>query len=504
MTEEEIGLKVAIGGVVHETNTFSNVPSTLDLFQSWEWDHGEVILSRNRKVRNFLGGMVDRAEELGIELLPTFSTFAYPAGTITHETYERMKNELLEGLRLAKDADAICLALHGAGVAEGVDDLEGDLLAAVRGVVGYDIPLVVTLDLHANMTPKMVEEADALLGVHLYPHVDCYERGLEAIDVASKMVAGEWKPTMHLTRLPLLIPTSATHHFPANEINEACWAWEKEENVIDCAFFHGFPYTDIPELGVAVLTVTNNDSELARKVSEDVAKLVWQHRDDFELIMPTPADGIAQALATEGMPIVINETSDNPGGGTPGDGTHLLRAMLDAQLTNACFGYMYDPEVVQQAFAAGVGATLEISLGGKTDHLHGEPLEVTAYVKALTDGKFVATTPMGQGARIDYGKSVRLQIGGVDVLVCSVKSQVLDEQIFQLHGIDVTRYKIVALKSSTHFRAAFEPISAKVITVDSPGLTTLNFRFFQYKRANRPLYPLDPITDPTLPQLTRK
>ncbi|MGK5507357.1 M81 family metallopeptidase [Brevibacillus formosus] len=497
-------MKVIIGGIAHETNTFSNVPTTLEMFQSYEWDYHETIVNRNRGVRNFPGGMVDRAEELGIELLPTFLTFTYPAGTILREAYDRIKKELLDTIAATEGADAICLGLHGAGVVEGIDDLEGDILASVRQLVGYDIPLIVTLDLHANMTQKMVDEADALLGVHLYPHVDCYERGIEAIDLAHKMVTEGIKPTMHLTRLPLLIPTSATHHSPAREINEACWAWEKEEGVIDCAFFHGFPYTDIPELGVSVLSVTNNDQELAKKVSEDVASLIWEKRDEFELNMPSPAEGIAMALETEGMPIVINETSDNPGGGTPGDGTHLLRAMLEAKLTNACFGFIYDPEVVQIAHQAGVGATMQLSLGGKTDCLHGEPLEVTAYVKALTDGKFIATTPMGQGGHENFGKSVRLQIEGVDVLVCSVKSQVLDEQIFLLHGIDVTKYKIVALKSSTHFRASFEPISARVITVDSPGLTTLNFRFFKYERAIRPIYPLDPATEWNLHQLTRK
>ncbi|GED69025.1 microcystinase C [Brevibacillus reuszeri] len=497
-------MRVMIGGLAHETNTFSNVPSTLELFQSWEWSHKEEILVNHRKVRDYLGGMVDRAEELGIELLPTFWTFGYPSGTITKEAYAVMKKELLDAIQEAGQADAICLSLHGAGVAEEVDDLEGDLLAAIRAQVGYEIPLIATLDLHANMTQRMVSEADALLSVHLYPHVDCYERGIEAIDLARKMVEENCRPTMHLTRLPLVIPTSATHHNPVKDINDACWAWEKEAGVIDCALIHGFPYTDIPELGISILAITDNDRDLAKKVSEDIARLVWEKRDEFELIKPTPAEGIALALESEGMPIVINETSDNPGGGTPGDGTYLLQAMLDAKLTNACFGFIYDPEVVQQAYQAGVGATIAIQLGGKTDHLHGEPISVNAYVKCLTDGKFIATTPMGQGGRVNYGKSVRLQIDGIDVVVCSVKSQVLDEQIFQLHGIDVTKYKIVALKSSTHFRAAYEPISAKVITVDSPGLTTLNFRFFKYERVERPIYPLDPITDPFHQILTRK
>ncbi len=189
----------------------------------------------------------------------------------------------------------------------------------------------------------------------------------------------------------------------------------------------------------------------------------------------------------EGQPIVINETSDNPGGGTPGDGTHLLRALLEEDLAQTCFGFIFDPEVAQTAHKAGVGAVINVKLGGKTDSLHGEPLEVLAYVKSLTDGQFIQSSPMWQGARVNLGKSARLRIGHVEVLVCSVKSQVLDEQNFLLHGIDVKKYKIVALKSSQHFRAAFESSSKKIITVDSPGLSTMNLFNFPYMQLARPI-----------------
>ncbi|WP_301169445.1 M81 family metallopeptidase [Brevibacillus nitrificans] len=487
-------MKIVIAEVMHETNTFSNVPTTRELFELWEWARGDEILTNHTGVRDFLGGMIDGAKERGIEVVGAFAANAYPAGTITRETFLSLQDELLTGIAEAGEVDAICLSLHGAGVAEGVDDLEGALIKAVRQQVGYEIPVIVTLDLHGNITDEMVKEADILLGVHLYPHTDCYERGLEAVELAEKMAKGELVPRMHLAKLPLIVPTSTTNLSPAKDINEACYKWEKEPGMVDCAFFHGFPYTDIPELGVTVVAVANNDEALAKRAAEDIANLIWEKREEFAPDVVTPQEGLALAKAASAFPVVINETSDNPGGGTPGDGTYLLRAMLEAELDSACFGFIYDPEVAAIAHEKGVGATIEVQLGGKTDDLHGEPIALTAYVKSLTDGAFITSSPMGKGQPVNLGKSARLQANGVDILVCSVKTQVLDEQVYLLHGIDVTQFKIVSLKSSQHFRASFEPIAAQIITVDSPGLTTLRFQAFDYKRLNRPVYPLDEIT----------
>ena len=484
-------MKFVIGQVAHETNTFSNIKTTKELFQLWEWDRGQAIIHKHRNARDYLGGMINRAEELGIEIVPAFSAFAYPSGTITRETYKALKAELITGIQEARDADAICLALHGAGVVEGIDDLEGDLLRAVREVVGYSVPIVVTLDLHANLTERMVMEADVLLGVNFYPHIDSYERGMEAVDVAKQIIEGSLHPVMHLAKLPLMIPPSTTNLSPARDINQACWEWEREQKVVDCTFFHGFPYADIPAVGVSVLAVTNGDQELARRVSESVAEKVWDLRKSFFHQLPSPAEGIRQALGVEGQPVIINETSDNPGAGTPGDGTHLLRAMLEAGLENACFAFIYDPEVAQIAHEAGVGSYIDVELGGKTDSLHGEPLPIRAYVKSLTDGRFTQSSPMWRGLQVNLGKSARLQVGGLDIIVCSVKSQVLDEQIFLLHGIDIKKYKIVALKSSQHFRATFESMSEHIITVDSPGLSTTRLTEFDFRRIKRPIYPLD-------------
>lgn len=484
-------MRIAIGGIFHETNTFSNVPTTVDFFQLYEWEYGEEIIRMHTGVRDYLGGMIAKGNEKGVTILPTFSARANPAGLITREAYERMKNDLLEGIEKAGKIDGICLALHGAGVADGIDDLEGAILSEVRQLVGYDIPITASLDLHANLTATMVKEANALFGVNHYPHTDCYERGMEAVDALLKIIKGEINPVIHLEKLPMMIPTSTTYHSPAKDINEACWAWEEDQKIIDCTFFHGFSHTDIPEMNSSILTITDGDMGLAQKVAREVANQLWELRDQFFLNLPGPREGLQQALELEERPVVINETSDNPGGGSPGDGTHLLRAMIEMDIPESCFGFIYDPEVANIAHENGTGSYIDIHLGAKTDTLHGEPLSVKAYVKCLTDGKFIQTSEMSRGKKVNLGKSARLQVGNVDIIVCSVRQQTFDEQIFLLHGIDVTTYKVVALKSSNHFRASFQPIAGKIITVDSPGLSCFNLGHFDYRRVNRPVYPLD-------------
>ncbi|TDL30801.1 M81 family peptidase [Jeotgalibacillus sp. S-D1] len=485
--------KIAIGGIMHETNTFSNLQATVDIFKLYEWENGQEIINNHTGVRDYLGGIISKGKEMEVELIPTFWANANPMGLITREAYQELLTNFLSSIKQISDLDGICLVLHGGGIAEGVDDLEGNILAAVRQLVSDDIPIVATLDLHANLTEKMIKEADALFGVNFYPHTDCYERGQEALEKLIKIIDGEMKPVMYFEKLPMMIPSSTSYLSPVKDINELCWKWEKQKSVIDCTFFHGFSHTDIPDMRVAVLTTTDNDKGLARKITKNVKDKVWDLRYDFYLHPPGPREGLEQALSVSGGPIVMNETSDNPGAGAPGDGTHLLKEMIEMNIENSCFGFIYDPETAEAAHQAGAGSTISISLGGKTDSLHGKPLPVHAYVKVLSDGKFVHSTEMYRGKKINLGKSARLLIGNVDVIVCSVRAQTFDEQIFNLHEIDVTKYKIVALKSENHFRSSFTPLAKKIITVDSPGLSCYNLLNLDYQRVNRPVLPLDNI-----------
>ena len=414
-------MRIAIGEIAHETNTFRPGVTGIEQFKAQEWQQGAEILKNHRGVRNYLGGMIAAGDALGIDLVPTFAASAEPSATIARDAFGTMRDALLAGLRAAGPVDAICLSLHGAGTAEGIDDVEGTLLAAVRELVGAGVPLIATLDLHGHLTPAMVAHADLLLNCHEYPHVDCYERGMEAVELAARIARGEIRPHMHLETLPMMLPPATTMEGPGRNITASCLAWETRPGMIDCALVHGFPHTDVPIMGTSVLATADSDPDLARQAAQAVAAQIWERREDFRQTLPGVEEAVRLALESTAFPVVIAEVSDNSGGGAPGDGTHLLRALLAANVAGACFGFLTDPAVAQQAHEAGVGATIPIRLGGKSDDLHGAPLAVTAYVKCLTDGRFRSYDADGRRRRgTNLGPMARLVIGNLDVLVASV------------------------------------------------------------------------------------
>lgn len=330
-----------------------------------------------------------------------------------------------------------------------------------------------------------------MFGCHEYPHTDLYERGLEAIRRIPELVSGALRPVTWVEDVPALLPTSTTLFGVAGEVKDRCLELESRAGVVDCTFFHGFPYTDTPHVGAHVTATAHADLELARRTAQDAARFLWERREAFRPHSLSCDEAIREALAVEGGPVVINETSDNPGGGSPGDGTHLLRAMVEAGLESACFGFMCDADAAAAAHRAGVGATLDVALGGRYDDLHGAPLPVRGRVKSLTDGRFVLRA-MAAGLPADLGPMARLEVGGIDVLVASRRGQTFDPEPFLLHGIDVRRYKIVALKSSNHFRAGFQSLARAIVTADPPGLTTHRIEVFPRRRSPRPIWPLDP------------
>jgi microcystin degradation protein MlrC len=258
--------------------------------------------------------------------------------------------------------------------------------------------------------------------------------------------------------------------------------------------FHGFPFADVPDAGLSVVCITDGDEELARGIAAEVGTWVWDHREEFRPESHLPETAIRMALAEPAGPVVVNDTSDNSGGGAPGDGTHLLRALLEADrgAARCAFGSIFDPGVADLAHSSGVGSTIEVDLGGKHDTLHGEPLRVRAYVKALTDGVITLTTPMGAGLEFDMGRCARLVVDGVDIVVASNSLQTLDDSIFLLHGIDVRRCQVVALKSTQHFRAGFRDIATAIVTADAPGLTGQRTELLERQRARRAMWPRDP------------
>lgn len=487
-------MRIAVGGIEHETNTYATESmgtTSLDHFQRLQGDK----LFDMRETRTFLGGILHGVADGGHEAVPISWAWAGPSGIIEAAAYDALKSNFLERLEAALPVDAVAVSMHGAGVAEGVPDIEADLAAAIRQVVGDDVPITVPLDLHGNITTEMAESIDVMLGVLEYPHTDMFERGVEAVTTLPALADGTVQPVTHVERLPLLLPTSTTDSGPAAEIRDLCLEAEKRPGVLDVAFFHGFPYTDVPATGASVVVTTDNDPQLARSIGAELATTVWNRRSDFlvESLSPEITMELAsQAFAASGGPVVINDTADNPGGGTPGDGTHLLAAMIDADIVDSCFGFVFDPVTAEAAHSAGVGATIDVRLGGRHGPLHGEPVVANAYIKALTDGRIVYTSPMVAGVRANLGKSARLTIGNVDIIVTSRRNQTFDQEIFTLHGIDVTRCSVIGLKSSQHFRAGFRDLATKIITADSPGLTTLDVTVFEHLATEGDLWPLEP------------
>jgi len=483
-------MRIAIAGISHETNTYCRDQTQADAFYQLR---GERML-KTRGQQSDVGGAIDACEAAGVEPVPILFASTQPSGTIAHDAYQAFKQEILDGLARTPDIDAIVLCLHGAGVADGVDDIEGDLASSIREQVGESVPMAACFDLHGNVTQTMADALDGVFACHHYPHIDLHERAAEAVALTIRMHREGIKTHICVVNVPMLMPTTTTYIDPGKSRLARMLDAERKPGVIDVSWFHGFPYTDVAHVGCYVVVTTEADPELAQKVADTLAAELWNDRETFRAKSLSAAEAVSAARTAastaHNAPVVIHETSDNCGGGSPGDGTHLLRAMLEAGLEDACFGFIVDPQTASQAHAAGVGATIDIELGARYDDLHGTPIVTRAYVKALHDGRLIMQA-MFKGAPINLGPMTRLVIDGMDVIVASKRSQTFDPEPFLAVGVDVMRCKYVALKSSNHFRAGFQDIAAEIITADPPGSTTHHIEVFPRQKCTRALWPLD-------------
>src|SRR6185295_8785941 len=353
----------------HETNTFSNVPTDRGQFEARNLHYGGEILETFRGTGTCLGGMIDAAERLGARLVPSVAASASPAGPVTRDIYGHVKERMLADLRAAGRLDGVLLDLHGAMVTEGHDDGEGDLIQAVRAVVGPTVPIAVTLDFHGNLSEDMVRGAELLHGYKTYPHVDMAERGMEATARLLEVIAGRIRPTAALRTPPLLPPlgNQGTTRGPMRRLYDLAEAMEKDPKVISVSIFAGFPHADIPQAGLSVYVVTDNDQALAERLADQLAQVAWTHRHEFIHRSLPVAEAVAKALAAEGRPIILADMADNTGGGAAGDGTEILRELLRVGARSATVACIWDAAAVQACVKAGVGASVTIDVGGKVD-----------------------------------------------------------------------------------------------------------------------------------------
>ncbi len=470
--------RIAIGGFQHETNTFAPSPADYAAFEAgggWPGvQYGEPLFAAVAGANIPAAGAIEALRAAGHQLVGTAWAAASPSAAVTHDAYERIAGEIVKRLREALPVDGVYLDLHGAMVSERFDDGEGELLRRVREAVGPRVPVAASLDLHCNFTQAMFAGADAFVAYRTYPHVDMAETGARAARLLDGMLrggtrlAGAWRSFDYLTG----IPSQSSFIEPCKGLYADLAALEKKFGAT-LSFTPGFPMADFAECGMAVQAYGTD----ARKVEQAVEELrarVADAEKDFALELHLPEDAVrrGRARGTPGRPVVLADTQDNPGAGGNGDTTGLLRALVAQRAEGAALGLLIDKEAAAKAHAAGQGATLGFALGGKSRIPGDAPFEGEFTVERLGDGKFTCTGPMFKGFRMTLGNMALLRsktAPGVRVVLASRKVQAADQEMFRHVGIEPVQERILALKSSVHFRADFEPIAKEVLVVKAPG-----------------------------------
>lgn len=485
-------MRVIIGHWGHEANTFAEQMINFDRYTGRGITYGQDSIAANDGVPSYLGGIIKACKEEGIEPVPALA-YTAAAPVLDKDCTKRMLDSILEVCRENKGkVDGVCIALHGAGVSEIADDLEAYTLREIRKILGDDIPITVPLDLHGNISDEMAELTQGLFGIRKYPHTDKADASYLAMKTLARILKDGLKTETKVVHLPMLLPISAgqTAKPPFPEMEAYFKKYVEDHDLVDASLFHGFPYADVKDSSVSVVVVAKHD---AKSAADHLAKYVWDKRYEFKIESNTTKQALTLATQVEkdGY-IVINEASDNPGGGCPGDGTHLLREMLERDLPKSIFGYIVDPEAVEEIFQYRVGDKVSLKLGGKHEAIFGAPLEIKdATIVCLSDGVFYHTTPTLCGLRANLGKCARIRVSNVDIIVGSVSNQTFDNQPFLVTGADINNYRYVGLKSTQHFRAYFTDKAAAIINCDPPGLNSSDLTCFDYKKIARPIFPLD-------------
>lgn len=495
--------RVLMGEFAHETNTFSVQPADLGAFQRMFCHIGEDVPRKMRDTNTEVAGFLDAADHHGWGVAHTVACFATPCGRVTDAAWNELAGRIVRAAHDRSGYDGVLLALHGAMVSESCDDAEGQLLEQVRAAVGSEVPIAVTLDLHANVSDRMADLADIMVSYRTYPHIDHRDRGRQAGTLLERAMAGEIHPRTLIARRALLglADNGRTDAGPMPGLLARAARIEEQPDVLAISINAGFPYADVHHAGPTVLVTGDGDNPRLRDIAEELMGDVWVTRD----ICTNTYLGVDEAAATAksheggGQPLIIADYSDNPGGGAYGDATDLLRAMVDAGLEDAAFGSIRDAAAAAALHAAGIGATATLELGGTTAPTYGgPPLELTGETIALTDGRYVHAGPMWKGTERTLGPTAVFRVGGIDILVATNPMQALDLNMFIANGIDPTTKKTVALKSMQHFRAAFEPIASSIILADSGALCSPDYMRLSYRNLRRPIHPLDPA--PTAPE----
>lgn len=501
--------RVALAGFVHESNSFAPTPADLASFRHGggylPLSRGAAILRAPRGVNLPIVGAINHGEAAGWDMVPVLYAGAVPSAPVTREAYEAIPAGIIAGLRDAGRLDGVFLDLHGAMVAEHLEDGEGELLARLREAVGPDVPVVAALDLHGNISRRMVEAADLLVGFRTYPHVDMAETGLRAAAQLDRLMAAGRGDAKAFRQLDFLIPIAwqSTLMEPGRALYALVEAAEGMPGATSVSLFMGFPAADIADCGPSVVAY-GATPEAAQAACDRVADAVAASESAFRGEVLSPEDGVRRAMRmAEGArrPVIIADTQDNPGAGGDSDTTGMLRALIACDAQRAAIGLLVDAAAAAAAHAAGEGAEVTLTIGGRSGTPGDAPLTARFTVERLSDGRFSATGPFYGGVDLDLGPSACLRIGGVRVVLASAKTQMADREMFRFVGIAPEDQAILVVKSSVHFRADFQPIAEAILVCAAPGPMPVSPASLPFTRL-RPGVRLEPLGGAFAPEPT--
>ena len=488
-------MRIFTASLATETNTFSPVPTDRASFEmafyAGPGEHPETPTLCSSPIV----ALRRRAAAEGLTVIEGTATWAEPGGLVQRQTFEALRDEILDQLRAALPVDAVILGLHGAMVAQGYDDCEGDLLARVREIVGPDVVVASELDPHSHLTPKRVAAANILAAFLEFPHTDFYERGEHVVELGLAAARGEIKPVISTfdCRMIEVMPTSRQ---PMRGFVDRIKALHGKDGILSVSVIHGFMAADVPEMGARVMVVTDNDKKKGDALAERLGRELYALRGQLAMPMLTADPGIDRALVVRASerakPMVIADVWDNPGGGVAGDGTSLLRAMLARGLKNVGVATIWDPLAVTVFHAAGEGAVIDLRFGGKAGPLAGEPIDAKVRVVKAVDEGWQSFGP----SRVTLGAAalVRLEGTEIDVILNTNRTQTFEPDIFSNLGLDPLTKDVLLIKSTNHFYAGFEPIAAEIIYVSAPSSYPSDPRATDYAKLVRPIWPR--VSDP--------
>jgi len=495
MNSRNLTPRVCLAQIMHETNTFSHLVTDLEAFRCRELYVGRDAIQAMTGAKSEFAAFHSAGTEYGWNMVPALVAEATPSGPVTADAWRALCGILIDTLNQEGPWDAVLLALHGAMVAEAEPDADGALLEAVRAIVGPAVPVVATLDLHANVSDRMAENANALVAYRTYPHVDQSERGFQAAALVRDMLAEGSLFEVELLRLPLL--DGCDQGRDSGPVMPDLL--EKADGLVGgplraISIQAGFPWADVWEAGPSVAISHAGEPERAQSAAKILGHEIWRRRNETSMRSVSPEIAVAEArrcIASGGRAVLADGT-DNPGGGAYGDATALLSALLSASCGRIVFGSIWDPAAVTDGLRAGEGATLRVFLGGHSDpNRGGSPLNVEGTVILLRDAEFICDGPMMAGKRLSLGPSMVVRIGETDVIVTSNRLQVTDLNFFRCMDVEPTDYDVIALKSLQHFRAAFASLAQLMVVVDSGGLVTFDLASLPYANVRRPIWPLE-------------